>query len=165
MNRKQTRREFVIKGCQLGLACGAFAFCPKFNILGNVLQDEVPDPKKLNYCGYVCPADCPLYVATIEYDIEKKKEAYTMFKIEERHGVAFDPEQIFCYGCKTPDKPEGIVVNRCTVKRCAIENGYDCCIECDNLPDCNMDLWKRFPEFHKAMIDEQTKYKAAKEKV
>jgi hypothetical protein len=164
MNKKQTRREFVSKGCQFGLACGAFALCPKLIVQGNVPQEEVPDPKKLDYCGYICPPDCPLYVATIENNNEKKKEAYIMWKMQERYGVPFDPEQIFCYGCKNPGKPEGIVLNRCTVRLCAIENGYDCCIECDNLSDCNRDLWNRYPEFHKEMIDTQTKYKAAKDK-
>ncbi len=164
MNKKQNRREFMLKSSQFGLVCGAFAFCPKLNLLGSMLQDEVPDPKKLNYCGYVCPSDCPMYVATIENNTEKKKEAYDMWKIEERHGVAFDPEVIFCYGCKSPDKPEGVVVSHCTVRHCAIEKGYDCCIECDQLPECDLDLWKRFPEFHKGMIDMQKKYQEASEK-
>ncbi len=164
MKKKQTRREFLTKGCQLGFACGAFAFCPKLFMQDSVLQDEVPDPKKLNYCGYVCPSDCPMYAATIGDDDDKKKEAYDLFKIEERHGVAFDPEQIFCYGCKTEDKPAGIVVNRCTVRLCAIENGYDCCIECKNLSDCELDLWKWFPEFHKNVIEMQKKYQEASEK-
>jgi hypothetical protein len=164
MNKKQTRREFVHKSSALGLACGAFALCPRFNLLGNILQDEVPDPKKLNYCGYVCPSDCPMYVATIENDTEKKKEAYTMWKIEERFGVAFDPEVIFCYGCKNQDKPEGVVLKNCTVRDCAIEKGYDCCIECKDLSDCDLDLWKRFPEFHKNVIEMQKKYQEASEK-
>jgi len=162
MKKKQTRREFLTKGCQLGFACGAFAFCPKLIMHDNLLQDEVPDPKKLNYCGYVCPPDCPMYAATIEDDNEKKKKAFELFKIEERYGVAFDPEQIFCYGCKTEGKPAGIIVNLCTVRLCAIENGYDCCIECANLQDCNMDLWQRYPEFHREMIETQKRFKAPK---
>jgi hypothetical protein len=161
MNKKQSRREFVSKGSRLGLACGAFALCPRLNLMGSMLQDEVPDPKKLNYCGYVCPPDCPMYVATIENDTDKKKEAYAMWKIEERHGVAFDPEVIFCYGCKSTGKPEGIVMDRCTVRHCAIENDYDCCIECMNLPDCNLELWQRFPDFHKKVIEMQKKYQEA----
>ncbi|MBN2214293.1 MAG: DUF3795 domain-containing protein [Bacteroidales bacterium] len=165
MKQIQTRREFLIKGCRLGLACGALAFCPKLNLPGKDPGEEIPDPKKRNYCGYICPDDCPLYVATIEDSPERKKEAYTMFEIEERHGVAFDPEQIICYGCKADDEPQGIIVNRCKVRRCAIENGYDCCIECNNLPDCEFDLWERFPEFHKEMIDLQTKYTAARKKI
>jgi hypothetical protein len=161
MDNKQTRREFVLNSSRLGLSCGVFAFCSKFNMVGNFLSDDVPDPKKLNYCGYVCPADCPMYVATIENNDDKKKEAYITWKIEERHGVAFDPGQVFCYGCKSPGKPEGIVLKHCTVRQCAIEKGYDCCIACDDLPDCDLDLWKRFPEFHKAVIEMQKIYKAA----
>jgi len=164
MNKKQTRREFMRKSSQLGLACGAFTLCPKFGMLEKILQEEVPDPKKLNYCGYVCPSDCPMYMATIENDAEKKKEAYEMWKIQERYGVAFDPEVIFCYGCKSPDKPEGVVLNNCTVRHCAIEKGYECCIECEKLPVCDLDLWKRFPQFHQNMIETQKKYQEASEK-
>jgi hypothetical protein len=126
-------------------------------------EKELPDPKKLNYCGYQCPADCKLLKATQENNIELKKEAYEIWKIKERHGVDFEPEKIFCWGCKTPDKPEGIVVSGCPVRKCAIEKGYDCCVECNKLEACDFELWKNFPDFHAHVVSEQKRYLTAKQ--
>lgn len=158
MNKKQTRRVFMVSGTKFGLACSAIAICPKILQAENFFQDEKPDPKKLNYCGYVCPEDCLMYTATIENSEEKKKEAYKLWKIEERHGIAFDPDQVFCYKCKNSGKPDGIVTGKCTVRYCAMEKEIDCCIECETLETCDKDLWKRFPEFHKGMIKLQKVY-------
>lgn len=139
--------------------------CPRIASFGNMFQDDVPDPKKLNYCGYICPPDCPMYVATIENDTEKKKEAYKNWKIEEKYGLEFDAEKVFCYTCKNREKPQGIVVANCMVRDCATGRGYDCCIECSDLSTCGFDLWNTFPDFNKHVIDLQKKYQEAKEKV
>jgi hypothetical protein len=122
--------------------------------------DEPIDPKKRNYCGYKCPEDCTFLKATLEDDIELKKEAWGEWKIDERYGVEFDEEQAFCYGCKKLDKPEGVVLSRCTVRQCAREKEFDCCIECDELKTCDKDLWKRFAKFHEQVIQLQEKYRA-----
>lgn len=59
--------------------------------------------------------------------------------------VDFDPARVFCYGCKPKDKPLSINVNACTVRKCAIEKGIDCCIECTGLTACEKELWKNYP--------------------
>jgi hypothetical protein len=119
---------------------------------------DIPDPKKLNYCGYTCPSDCKMKKATLANDISLKKEAYNDWRIEKKYGIAFDPDKIFCYGCKTSDHPLGLVVEKCTVRNCAIGKGYECCIQCDQLPGCDKEIWKTFPDFHKTVIEMQKKY-------
>ncbi len=162
MKTNQSRREFLSKSSKIGLVCGALVYCPKMLSFGSMLQDETIDPKKLNYCGYTCPEDCPMKKATLENNIEMKKEAYKNWRIEEKYGIAFDPDQVVCYGCKTDKEYKGIVVEKCTVRSCAIEKKYECCIECDQLPTCDKEIWKTFTDFHNGMIEMQKKYRAAK---
>jgi hypothetical protein len=161
MKTELKRREFLMKSCQAGITCCALLYGPKLNTLGNLHQgtgSDTPDPKKLNYCGYTCPADCKMKKATFGNDIALKKEAYKLWRIEEKYGIAFDPERIFCYECKTPDKPLGLVVEKCSVRTCAREKGYDCCIQCDHLSVCDKEIWKAFPDFHKEVIEMQKKF-------
>jgi hypothetical protein len=166
MLNKSDRRNFLKHTAVLGVSGCALLMAAKFNPLqafdhkpdGN----EVPDPLKMNYCGYSCPADCKFLIATKENNIDKKKEAYEIWRIKERRGVDFDEKKIFCWGCKTPDKPLGVVTSGCTVRKCAIEKGYQACIECNNIASCDKALWKEFPDFHKSVIEMQKSYKASK---
>jgi len=163
MKSNPTRRQFLSQTAKIGLACGALVCCPRFISFGSMKQDNtVPDPKMLNYCGYTCPDDCQMKKATLENDVELKKEAYKNWRIEEKYGIPFDPDEIFCYGCKAVDQPLGLVVEKCTVRNCAIVKGFDCCIECSELAACDKEIWKTFPDFHKAVIEMQKKYLGAK---
>ncbi len=161
MKKEHSRREFIQKGSRLSLGCGALMMCPHLNSFGRILRDVVPDPKKLNYCGYTCPADCRMYIATIENDTAKKQEAYELWGLQKKYGIDFDSDQVICYKCKNNEKPHGIVLEKCTVRSCAIDKGYDCCIECDDLETCDKELWKTFPDFHNSVIEMQKKYKDA----
>ena len=122
--------------------------------------DEPIDPKKLNFCGYTCPKDCKFLKGTLENDVELKKEAWKAWKIEERYGLEFDEAQAICYGCKELDRPEGVVLSRCSVRACAREKEIDCCSEGDELETCDKDLWKRFADFHAQVAELQAKYRA-----
>ena len=42
----------------------------------------------------------------------------------------------------------------------AREKGIDCCIECNELPECDRDLWSRFPTFRDQVVEMQKKYRA-----
>ena len=107
---KIDRRQFLSAGA---CVCGA---CVCSGLAGFVdAGEEKIDPAKLNFCGYTCPPDCKFLKATLEDDVELKKEAWKLWKLEERFGVAFDAEQAICYGCKAMDKPQGIVIKRCDV--------------------------------------------------
>jgi len=37
--------------------------------------------------------------------VELKRKAFALWKIKERYGVEFDPEQAICYGCKAKGEP------------------------------------------------------------
>jgi hypothetical protein len=158
------RRDFLKKSSIAGIACCGLLYHSDNSTarsLNTLLDDkETPDPKKLNYCGYQCPADCRFLKATKENNTELKKQAYTDWKIKEKYGVEFDPETAICWSCKAQDKPEGIVIKQCSVRKCAIEKGYDCCIQCKDLTECKKPLWDNFPDFKKTVIEMQKKYQA-----
>jgi len=163
MKEKLKRREFLARSCRAGLAGCAVMMCGNAVGMSGILNqdDDIPDPKKLNYCGYTCPEKCEFLMATLEDDEAGKKECHEAWAIKERYGKDFDLETAFCYGCKANGKPEGVVVTECTVRSCVIEKGLDCCIECDELTSCDKDLWKRFPDFYKGVIGLQEKYQGA----
>lgn len=153
INRRKFAATTAVAGCAL-LLSGFKGFAH--------LQNQVPDPKKLNYCGYTCPKDCVFLEASVKNDVELKKKAYETWEMKERFGVAeFDAEKIFCFGCKTTDKPIGIRLKKCDVRNCAIDKKLDSCIECKELSACEKDLWKKFPDFKKAVIKMQNDYQKA----
>jgi len=154
------RREFIKKSTKTGIVSCALLSGTNFAsaAINFVIADDNIDPKKLNYCGYTCPTDCKFKTASLKNDIELKKEAYKIWKIKEKYDIDFDEGKIFCFGCKTKDKPEGVVSQNCTVRACSIEKGHECCIECNMLTDCDKELWKQFPEFKKKVIEMQNKY-------
>ncbi len=159
---KIDRRAFLSNSARAGFtACGA-CVVSQFPALawarGAPESGEKLDPKELNYCGYTCPTDCKFLTATLENDVELKREAYEIWKIEERFGIEFDPEHAFCYGCKTLDKPEGIVLQRCDVRACVRDKKLECCIECDELEACDKDLWRRFPKFKEQVVEMRVRY-------
>ena len=168
MPKQIRRREFLIKGSCAGIACCALLMSAKASSFGKLLtiaEDEPIDPKRLNYCGYTCPSDCKFLIASVKNDPELKKEAYTIWKIKEKYNIDFDPETIFCYGCKNTEKPEGVVLKNCTVRKCALSKGLNCCIECSELSGCTKELWSQFPDFRQYVIELQKKYQSAKEGV
>lgn len=157
------RRDFLVAGSRLGVAlCGA-CLCPVFPAFGGSTETEPEkplDPKKLNYCGYTCPGTCKFRLGTLEDDVELKKRAFEAWKIEERYGIAFDPETAVCWGCKAPDRAEGVVVANCDVRACARDKRLDSCIECSKLVGCDRDLWRRFPDFRSQVVEMRTRYLA-----
>ena len=148
------RRTFLSTGATM---CG-LCVCAQFPFAAYAGEEPI-DPKKRTFCGYICPKDCKFLQATLENNVELKKKAWEEWKIEERFGLVFNEKEAICYGCKELDKPEGIVLKRCDVRSCARDKGLDCCIECDDLPTCDKDLWSRFPTFHEQVVDLQKNYR------
>lgn len=157
MKRKILRRDFVF---QTAIACTACCLISSkaFAALGQDQIQEPIDPKKLNYCGYICPADCAMLAATKANDPRLKEQAYHQWRLKERYSIAFDPETIFCYGCKNSDQPAGVVIQKCTVRKCTISKGLDSCIECPELIRCDKLLWTEFPEFREYMLKMREKF-------
>jgi hypothetical protein len=161
MKKEIKRRDFVATCFKAGVTCCAISYGTTLAAQETTKQKDVkPDPKNLEYCGYKCPPDCPLKKGTLENNVELKKQAYADFKFKEKYGIDFDADKVFCYGCKIKDKPLGMPVKACTVRKCVIEKGYECCIECNGLTACNKELWTNFPKFKDAVIEMQKKYKA-----
>jgi len=154
------RRNFIRTGVTF---CGLCA-CSGLPALAGSDEGERAvepiDPAKLNYCGYTCPPDCKFLTGTLEANDELKREAFKLWKLEERFGIEFDPSTAICYGCKNLDKPEGEVLSRCTVRSCAQEKKHASCIQCDELAACDKDLWRRFPGFKAQVVDMQKQYRA-----
>jgi hypothetical protein len=161
MKNQIDRRNFVksgtIAGCAL-LISGKLSAISGFSHL----QNEIPDPKKLEYCGYSCPKNCQFLEASVKNDVELKRKAYETWEMKKRFGVDFDADKIFCFGCKNPEKPVGLRLQKCDVRQCAIENKLESCIECEELANCEKDLWTKFPEFRGAVIKMQKSYFEAK---
>jgi anaerobic selenocysteine-containing dehydrogenase len=157
MKTELKRRDFISKCFKAGATGSALLY-------GNSLfaQDPVKlkkeDLKDLTYCCYKCTSECPTYKATIENNPELKKKVYEDAKWKEKYGIDFDTDKVFCFGCKSTDKPLSINVKACTVRKCAIEKGYDCCIECNGLTACDKDLWKSYPDFKANVIEFQKSY-------
>ena len=163
-DRKIDRRTVFQTGARAGIALCGVCLCTRFPALALAASIEEAetklDPKKLNFCGYTCPEDCKFLEGTLKNDVELKREAWGLWKIEERFGVEFDPEQAICYGCKALDKPAGIVLQRCDVRACVQNKKLDCCIECGELEACDKDLWRRFPDFKKKVVKMRQQYLA-----
>jgi len=158
-NNKNSRRNFLKSACALCIGCCAVGIS-RINAMGSDFRfNEKPDPSKLNYCGYGCPPDCNFYIASVENDTVKKNAAYEQWHVKERYGADFEADKIFCFGCKNIEKEVGVILKGCQVRKCAIEKGYQCCIECNSLTKCDKDLWTRFPDFYKYVIELQNQYK------
>lgn len=153
-NRRSFIRNSALTGCTLLVAGKLSAF--------TFPEDEIPNPKELNYCGYKCPKDCQFLEASVKNDTELKKKAYETWKIKEHYNIDFDAKTSVCFGCKNTDKPAGVVLSNCTVRSCAINKDIDSCIQCNTLKTCDKDLWTRFPDFHQSVIKMQTVYFEAK---
>ena len=153
----ETRREFLIKSSRIGFACGALSFCFCNRLTAGEAVKPIPDPKKLNYCGWSCQPDCAMKLAGESDDVEKKRAAYEMWHVKENHGLDFDPDQIVCHGCKTDSKELGVVVEHCEIRKCAMKKKLDGCIRCDELASC-----EKFPtDFRKVVLEMQQQYRAA----
>jgi hypothetical protein len=159
MKNNLKRRDFLA-GC-FKASAASIVLAGSNSLPGmDMMQDEKPDPKQLEYCGYKCPADCLLRKATAENNPELKKKAYEDFKFKEKYKVDFDADKVFCYSCKVKDKPLGLPVSSCTVRQCVISKGLDCCIQCDTLAKCDKQLWKEFPRLKDHVLDLQKKFRS-----
>ena len=158
MNIRLKRREFIKETSKVCLG-GCLLFSAPASFAIRTQDGEPIDPSLLCYCGYRCPEDCHLLVASQKDDTELKKKAFEEWQLEERYGIQFDPGKIFCFTCKPGELPEGPVLEKCTVRECAIRKGFQACIQCDELITCDKELWERFPQFHESVIEMQKKYR------
>jgi len=165
MKTKINRRNFFHKSTQAGVAGCLLLMSPRLTALNNfsfLLNQDVPDPKKMNtYCGYNCTEECQFMQASLKNDPELKKKVYDEWGLKERLGFEFDADRVVCFGCKVKDRLLSELVTTCTVRACCLKKGYDACIQCEELKNCDKALWAKFPDFHKSVIEMQKKYAEA----
>ena len=159
MESNFNRRHFLKSCTQIGSGCAVMLLCRNGWTQDSTQTEEkepsVPNPSEMTYCGYKCSMACPLYKATIENDLELKKKAYTEFKWKEQYGIEFDPDIVFCHGCKAEDKPKNVILKKCTVRECTTGKKLESCIQCKDLKGCDKELWSRFPDFKTHVIGMQ----------
>jgi len=165
MESKTSRRSFLKQCAHVGGACCALmAWGPRLGARtgteDNKNQEKKPvDLKQLSYCGIPCFQTCELYKATIENDAKAKKLVYEQWEMKKNHGIEFDPDKVFCYGCKSGDKPENkMLTGNCEVRKCTTANAIESCVQCKNLAVCDKEFWKKWPQAYEHAKKLQTQY-------
>ena len=90
----------------------------------------------LSYCGLTCQT-CPIHLATIESDDEKKREMRIDIaqQIKERYGQECKPEDVNdCDGCKTETGRLYFGCKNCQIRKCAGEKKLENCAYCNDYP-------------------------------
>lgn len=164
MDGELNRREFIKNCSQIGMAACVCLTCPAIGLAGDTAEPtpeqikEALNPRNLTYCGYQCGDHCDLYRATTTNDEALRKKVFDEWGWKDQYGIEYDPDKVFCYGCKNVDKPRNIVLQKCTVLACAVERKLDSCIQCAGLTDCEKELWTKYPEHREYVIGLQKKY-------
>ena len=97
------RREFLKLLSQFGAACACGGMAVRLAAdQAKPGGPKLPDLKTRAYCGLICDDSCPLFKATRTNDAAAKEKVYTEWKWKEKFGVEFNPDQVFCHGCKAP---------------------------------------------------------------
>jgi hypothetical protein len=166
MESKQSRRSFLINCAKFGGACCTLLAWNRLlpaeeNPEKKNGQEKKPiDLKQLSYCGIPCVQVCELYKATLENDVKMKKQVYEQWDMKKKFGIEFDPDKIFCYTCKPEDKPMKIGMDKCLVRKCAVDNGFETCVQCKNLTACDKAFWKEWPQAYDFVKQLQARYAA-----
>jgi len=166
MESKQSRRHFLKNCAQFGGACCAL-LAWKRSLPALASQEEKQEQKlkpidfsKLSYCGFPCVQVCELYKATLENDEKAKKLVYEKWEWKEKFGVDYDPDKVFCHTCKPGNKPMKVGMAECVIRNCALTNGMESCVQCQNLATCDKEYWKKWPDLHEFNKKNQARYLA-----
>jgi len=166
MESRQSRRHFLGSCAKIGGGCCALLAWNKLLPAGAGPQEKKDQEKKpldlktLSYCGIPCLQACELYKATLENDVPMKKLVYEKWEWKKKFGVEFDPDKVFCYTCKPGDKPMKAGMDTCTVRQCAMANGMESCVQCQNLAACRDEFWKTWPQTLEFVKKLQARYRA-----
>jgi Protein of unknown function (DUF3795) len=169
VNEKQDRRSFLGHCAKLGGACSALLALSRISRA----QESAPaqpgpaqkpiDLKTLGFCGIpqaYCEQRCELFKATRENDAQLKRAVYDKWEMKKKFGVDFDPDKIFCYGCKPGNKPLKVGMAECEVRTCPISHGLESCVQCGGLASCDKAFWKEWPVAYAQIKQFQARYKS-----
>jgi hypothetical protein len=154
MEPKQSRRLFLshcAKFCGAGCALLALSKISPAQETAPAKPGSEKKPldlKVLSYCGIpraYCEQQCELFKATRDNDAALKKAVYDQWEMKKKFGIDFDPDRIFCYGCKPGDKPLKVGMAECPVRACPSSKGLESCVQCANLAACDKAYWKDWP--------------------
>jgi hypothetical protein len=154
MSEKHGRREFLghgVKTCAVFCAMGGWrkVASAQEGAAAKTEQAQKPlDLKALCFCGIpraYCEQQCELFKATRENDVQLKKAVHEKWEMKKKFGVDFDPDTIFCYGCKPGDKPLKVGMAECPVRVCPSAGGLESCVQCLDLSSCDKAFWKDWP--------------------
>ena len=161
MESQKSRRLFLKDCAKAGGACCALLACHQLLPAQGTPQGsgKLIDLAQLSYCGIPCVKICPLYKATQENDVKMKKILYERQEMKKNYGFDFDPDKVFCYTCKPGDKPKKVGLDTCPVRKCAVANGVESCVQCSNLEACDKEYWKKWPGQHASTKMIQSRYR------
>jgi hypothetical protein len=91
------------------------------------------------YCCLKCN-ECDAYIATKSNNQELKEEVARRWHMQ--------PEQINCYGCKTPS-----ALFNCAAKQCAVQKKVITCAHCDEFPTCTIETWTKWPKLREQVAE------------
>jgi hypothetical protein len=164
MESEHDRRRFLKSCAQFGFTCFPLLLWNK-RVLAKTGIDgqEKKDVKSIDlrlrsYCGIACGDECELFKATKENDIDLKKKIYEKWNWKAQFKIEFDPAKVFCYGCKPENNIFKIGIDNCEVRKCAVENKMESCIQCNHLSSCEMKFWKNWGELYQHAKEIQKQY-------
>jgi hypothetical protein len=154
MSDERRRRQFLAKGLTFGTALflseAILPKCMRAALAGEAPQGTLDCEKlkaleDLAYCGFDCQAQCPVYEATRNNDIQVKKEFAKRWA--DGFGAKVKPEDVACDGCRSSSGRLGYhCENICDVRKCAMSRGVRSCAVCDDFPSCEKQLWNNWLE-------------------
>lgn len=101
------------------------------------------------YCGLVCN-DCPVFIATVEDNQQKKIELAKEYSSE---SYRVDPEDINCTGCTSTRGKVFKFCLECDIRLCGLEREISNCAYCREYPCNRLDKpFENSPE-NKSLLD------------
>ena len=91
--------------------------------------------KFIAYCGLDCEK-CDAYIATKNNDQELKEKTAKYWS--ELNGATIQAKDINCEGCRTNGCKSVYCESLCPIRKCAQIKGFETCIECDNMDNCEL---------------------------
>jgi hypothetical protein len=163
VNKEQSRRSFIGQCVKCGGACCALLALSRLSRAQENAPEKPVDLTALGYCGIPqasCEKRCELFKATRENDVKLKRAVYDQWGMKRKFGIDFDPEKIFCFGCKPGDKPLKVGMAECEVRTCPISHGLESCVQCGGLASCDKAFWKEWPNAFELAKTMQARYRS-----
>jgi hypothetical protein len=144
INFKCDRRNFFKAGILVssGIAFNCFHFCNCEKFTKRKILKKL-DFNKLSYCCANCDEGCKIFRATKHNDLEVKKQVALEWSA--KYNQDFEPEDVYCYGCRNESVNIGHNLKICTVRKCAKEKQIISCAHCNDFSICENNFWIDWP--------------------